>query len=85
MTFEMKEGQVFLFENFDPTENHPRFKGSVMIKGEKLEIALWPAKSGKPGAYSGKVSEEWKKPEEKRVLPDAAPAVTDDMDDSIPF
>ena len=57
MTFEIKEGQIFIHKNtVEPGSNKPPIKGSMMVGGIEYQIALWGSKSGKDGSYSGKVS-----------------------------
>ena len=51
-------GFIDIFVNDNPEGNRPHIKGFVKINGEKLEFAAWPARSGKPGVYSGKVQPE---------------------------
>ena len=61
MTFEIKEGQIFIHKNtVEPGSNKPPIKGSMMIGGVEYQIALWGSKSGKDGSYSGKVSLPYK-------------------------
>ena len=57
MTTELS-GFIDLFQAENPEGNRPHFKGFLKINGQKLEFACWPAKSGKPGVYSGKVTPE---------------------------
>ena len=81
-------GFIDLFVNDNPEGNRPHFKGFVKINGEKLEFACWPAKSGKPGVYSGKVQPERAKAQASAPQHAATrrPAPNDDLDDqSIPF
>lgn len=35
--------------------NKPHFTGFVTVAGVDYELAVWPAKSGKAGAYSGQI------------------------------
>lgn len=73
----MLEGFIDLFECDDRSGNKPHFRGYVKINGEKAKFAVWPAKSGKAGVYSGKVQ-----PEQPKLQQDAGVPVEED---SAPF
>lgn len=75
MSFQLKEGQAVLFDN-EPEGKKPHRKGSVLIEGQLYDLAFWPAKSGKPGCYSGKAS----KPQDRKPKP-----AEEGLDDAIPF
>lgn len=87
MAFEISEGQIFLHENKSENPKAPRMKGDFKILGVEYEIALWPAKSGKEGSYSGKVkvkgerqaSEQPRQVEQEIIPPGASGG------DDIPF
>ncbi len=82
-------GYIDLFTTDNPEGNRPHMKGFVKLGGQKFEFACWPARSGKPGVYSGTL-----KLEQQRQQSDAgyrqpmAPPVQDGAwgdDSSIPF
>ena len=54
----MTEGYIDLFVNDNPEGNRPHMRGYIKLDGVKYEFACWPAKSGKPGVFSGKVQPE---------------------------
>lgn len=85
-TYEHKEGQGSLFQN-DKGDNpkRPDIKGTLMWKGELLELAGWQ-KDGKNGWFyslNAKPKEEQAPRAEKRQ--DAAPASAVPFDDDLPF
>lgn len=55
MTFEIKDKQVFIQHNTEDRGNRPVFSVKFRIFGKTFEVAVWPAKSGKEGSYSGSI------------------------------
>jgi hypothetical protein len=53
--------RIAIFQNDPKTEKQPSFKGFITYKGEELEFAAWPARSGKPGAYTGTIKPKQEK------------------------
>jgi hypothetical protein len=81
MAFEIADGQIFLHANQSDNSKAPAIKGDMRIDGVVYEVALWPAKSGKEGSYSGKVKV---KGEKEAPKPKQTHQHTDD-DQQIPF
>jgi hypothetical protein len=79
MAFEINEGQVFLHANKSDNDKAPTIKGEMKIDGVLYEVALWPAKSGKEGSYSGKVKVKAEKNEKRQE-----PAKRDEVEE-VPF
>lgn len=82
MSFEIKEGQIFLHKNEGQAGKQPVMRGTVMIGGVAYDVALWGSKSGKDGSYSGKV--QLPRTKSSDFVPQAAPP-PDDGQDEIPF
>ena len=62
MSYEMKEGQITLFENKKQKDNHPDMRGEMLINGEKKEVSLWRKESANGTVYySGLIKEPFKK------------------------
>lgn len=80
--FQIREGQILLHRQ-DPDGKKPVIKGTCMVNGKEMEVALWPAKSGKQGSYSGKISEKRERIEQSDIQPDQP--VHNNMNDEIPF
>jgi hypothetical protein len=84
MSYEHKEGQGSLFQN-DKGDNpkRPDFRGTLMWKGELLDLAVWK-KDGKNGWF---YSMNAKPKEERAAQPKAEsrPAPAPEFDDDLPF
>ena len=81
-------GFIDLFQVDRPDGNKPHYKGFIKLNGEKLEFACWPAKSGKPGVYSGKVKPAQERGETASYASagsSGAMPASPVLDDSIPF
>jgi len=87
MAFEINDGQIFIHANKSDNSKAPALKGDLKIDGVLYQVALWPAKSGKEGSYSGKVSvkTESAPAEPKQQATGGGGATRNDMDDVIPF
>ncbi|MBQ0113384.1 MAG: hypothetical protein KBT03_09665 [Bacteroidales bacterium] len=77
MAYEKKEGDITLFDNKKTKDTQPDFKGTVLIGGKELEVALWKrtSQAGK-NFLSGKVSQPVSKKQDNCVKVE---------DDEIPF
>ena len=71
MAYEMKDGTGTIFPNkyHEEGDNKPHFKGELMWRGEKIEIALWP-KVGQ----SGQEFQSAKLQEPRQIEPTAPPS-----------
>jgi len=78
MSYEMKEGQITLFENKKSTDKQPDMRGEMLINGEKKEVSLWRKESANGTVYfSGLIKEPFKKSAiAERPMP---------KDESLPF
>jgi hypothetical protein len=83
MAFEINEGQIFLHTNNSDNPKAPRLKGDCRVGGIVYELALWPAKSGKEGSYSGKFKVKGETPPAEPKPQE--PAQPDMMNQDIPF
>ena len=73
----------------------PVWKGFVTVDGKEYELAMWPARSGKPDAYSGTLKPKQARPAGGGYAPSYNPPVTTyptieptyepELDDEIPF
>jgi hypothetical protein len=84
--YEMKDGTGTIFPNkyHEEGDTKPHWKGEVMWRGEKIEIAMWPKRGTKGEFLSAKLQE----PREKPVTaPQPVPVAgrRTDLDDEIPF
>lgn len=80
MAYTKQEGDVSLFANKKTKDTQPDFKGTVLLGGKEIEIALWKRKTREGKEYlSGKVSQ----PQQKKQ--DAGVQVKDDDVSEIPF
>jgi hypothetical protein len=77
---------VYMVNN--PKERAPHIKGFITINGVVHEVALWPAKNGKDGSYSGnfKPKQDTPTPHNQSKSDGYAPKPANDfVEDSIPF
>lgn len=58
-----KDLKINIYENNTDNPKAPSFKGYATIGGVVHEVALWPAKSGKKGSYSGFMKEKQDRPQ----------------------
>lgn len=82
MAYEMKEGDISIFQNKKKTEEkHPSIKGSCLINGTECEISLW-TKTDKNGSkfWQGKI----KTKEENRSQAHAAKEQESPFDNEFP-
>lgn len=92
MAYEMRDGGGTIFKNKykKDGDRSPEYRGEIMWRGEKVEIALW-VKDGQNGKFfSAKLQEPRSKDEAKPAMhPMTAnrpnTARDNDMDDEIPF
>ncbi len=92
MAYEMRDGSGTIFKNkyHEDGDSKPPYKGAIMWRGEKIEVALW-VKEGQQGKFfSVKLQEPREKetrPQEqaKPVIPMSQRLSRVDMDDEIPF
>lgn len=86
MAYELRDGGGTIFKNRFKKEgdNAPSYRGDVMWRGEKIEIALWVREGANGKFFSAKLQE----PREKGATyqpPMRHPPRAADMDDEIPF
>ncbi len=90
MAYEMRDGGGTIFKNKykQDGDRAPEYRGEVMWRGEKIEVALW-VKEGQQGKFfSAKLQEPRAKAEQAPPPRQPAPRVMPkraDMDDEIPF
>lgn len=84
MTFQIQEGQIFIYKNLKAEGKQPVIKGSLMIGGVEYQVALWGSKSGKYGSYSGKVTVPRQPPEAHKGF-DKQGDIVQTYDTEIPF
>ena len=100
MAYELRDGSGTIFKNkyHEDGDNKPHYRGEVMWRGEKIEVALW-VKDGQNGKFfSAKLQEPREKaaqpaPQTMRreeIAPPRRPATSprprDELDeDSVPF
>lgn len=66
MAYEMKEGEITVFENQKSSDKQPDYKGSLMINGQLKDVALWRKESANGSIrWSGTVKEPYKKTEQR--------------------
>lgn len=78
---------ITVIQNFNPEGAKPHFRGFVKIDGAEYEFAAWPAKSGKPGVFTGKLSPKKSTSDSKQQAAQSyqKPISPPDLDDEIPF
>lgn len=100
MAYELRDGSGNIFKNqyHEEGDSKPQYKGEVMWRGEKIEIALWVKEGQKGKFFSAKLQEPREKPAtQPATQPARAPisqraaprppsrSMKDEMDDEIPW
>ena len=88
-TYTPAEGKGTIFKNDRKTaDNHPDWKGTAMVNGALVDIALW-SRDGKRGEFfSVGISPARERTAQPAPRQDAAPQRTTsprDLDDEVPF
>lgn len=94
----MEQDRINIFKNQKEGERMPVWKGFATIDGKEYELALRPAKNGKPDVYSGTIKPKQNysprydggdtapAPAYNNAAPTKSlPGYEDELDDSIPF
>ncbi len=97
MAYEMRDGGGTIFKNKFKQEGDrsPEYRGAVMWRGEKIEVALW-VKDGAQGKFFSVKLQEPREQSSPPPAPQSRPAPATaretglaqaraDMDDEIPF
>ena len=78
-------GAIFKNDN-KKAENHPDYKGKVLVNGKEMEIALWLKTSAKGVKFfSASFSEPYIKPDEPQIKNNEPQYKVLDTNDDLPF
>lgn len=64
-----KDLMINIYQNTSDNPKAPVFKGFTSVAGTVYEIAMWPAKNGKRGSFSGIMKVKQEKPQQQEEVP----------------
>jgi hypothetical protein len=83
--FEVRDNNGVLFKNDKKEkENHPDYRGVIMVDGKKYWISSW-IKTGKKGKFMGLAVQPYDKISEDKYQDRKKASGFDDMENDIPF